>query len=135
MKVFFYGLFMDGPLLASKGITPTDAAIGYVDDFALHIGERATLLPAAGECAYGVVVDISPDEAKALYAAESVADYRAEPVTVQLADGASVKAACYNLPGDKVTGVNKDYAKSLLSLAETLGFPASYLDQIRLAGK
>ncbi len=78
-------------------------------------------------------MDSAPGEAKELYAKDSVADYLPEPVTVELMDGAQVEATCYNLPGDKVTGANKDYANSLLDVASKLGFPDSYLDQIRQA--
>jgi len=134
MNVFFYGLFMDDSVLADKGIVPGSAVVGHVDGFALRIGERATLLPDAGARAYGVMMTIAPDEAKALYADESVADYRPEAVRVALADGSNAEAVCYNLPADKVTGTNKDYAKSLLAVAAKLGFPNAYLDEIRRAG-
>ena len=60
-------------------------------------------------------MDIAPNEATALYAEESVADYLPEPVTVELMDGTQVEATCYNLPSAKVTGTNKDYAESLLT--------------------
>lgn len=40
MRVFFYGLFMDVSLLATKGITPSEVALGFVEDFELRIGER-----------------------------------------------------------------------------------------------
>ena len=133
MNVFFYGLFMDEALLAKKGISPSSATVGYVDGFALRIGERATLLRSAGARSYGVIMNISPDEAKELYADSSVADYVPEPVTVELSDGSKVEAICYNLSVDKVTGTNKDYAESLMEVAGRLGFPDSYLDQIRQA--
>ena len=67
------------------------------------------------------------------YAEESVADYLPEPVVVELMDGTQVEATCYNLPEDKVTGANEEYAKSLLDVATKLDFPDSYLDQIRQA--
>ena len=134
MNVFFYGLFMDETMLAQKGVAPTSAIVGYVDRFALCIGERATLLPQAGARAYGVMMAINAEEAKALYADDSVADYQSEAVKVTLTDGAAVDAVCYNLPADKITGTNKDYANSLLVVAKRLKFPDSYLDQIRRAG-
>ena len=131
MRVFFYGLFMDEDLLASKGIEPSDARIGFVDGYRLLIGERATLLPCPDRRAYGVMMDIASSEARELYAEESVADYVPEPVTVELMDGKRVEATCYNLPGDEVTGTNRAYARSLLEVATRLGFPDSYLDEIR----
>ena len=134
MKVFFYGLFMDVDLLAKKGITPQDAVVGHVDGFSLHIGERATLLRSAGARAYGVMMEISPGEAKDLYAESSVADYVPEHVTVELMDGSKVEASCYILADDKVTGTNKDYAEALVQVANKLGLPETYVAEITQAG-
>ena len=78
-------------------------------------------------------MDIASSDLTELYAEESVADYLREPVTVELMDGTRVPAICYNLPVKKVTGADRDYAKSLLEVATRLGFPDSYLDQIRQA--
>ena len=133
MRVFFYGLFMDESLLATKGIEPSDVNLGFVDGYGLRIGERATLVRRQDGRAYGAMMDIAPSEATELYAEDSVADYLPEPVTVELMDGTQSEATCYNLPSDKVTGTNKDYANSLLDVASRLGFPDSYLDQIRQA--
>ena len=135
MRVFFYGLFMDERLLATKGIKPADVNLGFVDGYALRIGDRATLVRRPACRAYGAVMDIAASQATELYAEDSVADYLPEPVIVERSDGKQVEATCYNLPGDKVTGVNRDYAESLLDLATGLGFPDSYLDQIRQATK
>ena len=133
MRVFFYGLFMDERLLAAKSIKPSEVNLGFVDGYVLRIGERATLVRRPDSHAYGAVMDIAPGEAAALYAEESVADYLPEPVVVELMDGTQVEATCYNLPEDKVTGANEEYAKSLLDVATRLDFPDSYLDQIRHA--
>ena len=134
MNVFFYGLFMDEDLLAKKGISPSKAEVGFVDGFALRIGERATLIRAADTRSYGVTMNISSDQANELYAESSVADYVPESVTVELLNGSKVEASCYNLPVDKVTGTNKVYAQALLEVANRLGLPESYLVEIRQAG-
>lgn len=134
MNVFFYGLFMDEQLLVAKGITPSAMRKGFVRGYRLRIGARATLLRAERGLAYGVLMDIAPEEAAALYDEKSVADYAPETVTVELTDGARIEAACYNLPAEKVSGANKDYARSLLKVAERLAFPEAYLDEIRKAG-
>ncbi len=133
MRVFFYGLFMDESLLAKKGIKPSEVNLGFVDGYGLRIGDRATLVRRPDGRAYGAMMDIAPSEATELYAEDSVADYLPEPVTIELMDGTQVEATCYNLPSDKVTGANKDYANSLLDVASRLGFPDSYLDQISQA--
>jgi hypothetical protein len=131
--VFFYGLFMDESLLATKGIKPSEVSLGFVDGYGLRIGERATLVRRPGSRAYGAMMNIAPGEATELYAEESVADYLPERVIVELMDGTQVDATCYNLPRDKMTGANKAYAESLLDVATRLGFPDSYLQQIRQA--
>ncbi len=133
LMVFFYGLFMDEALLASKGVRPRNSAIGYVDGSALRIGERATLLPEDHSRAYGVLMEITPEDAEALYSEESVADYVAQPVAVTLSDGQAVSAVSYNLPADKLAGTNPEYATALLDLATRLGLPESYLEHIQQA--
>jgi hypothetical protein len=124
---------MDESLLAKKGIKPSAVNLGFVDGYGLRIGERATLVRRPDGRVYGAIMDITPSEATELYAEDSVADYLPEPVIAELMDGTRVEATCYNLPGDKVTGANRDYAKSLLDVATSLDFPDSYLDQIRQA--
>jgi hypothetical protein len=133
VKVFFYGLFMDESLLATKGIRPSQVSIGCVEGYALRIGQRATLVRCPDSRAYGVLMEIAAEEAELLYADKSVADYLPETVTAELMDGTRVQATCYNLPDDKVTGTNGRYAESLLDLATALKFPEPYLEQIRLA--
>ena len=133
MRVFFYGLFMDESLLAKKGIKPSEVNLGFVEGFRLRIGERATLVRRPDSRAYGALMDIAASDATDLYAEESVADYLPEPVIVKLLDGSQVEATCYNLPGEKISGSNKEYAASLLNLATKLDFPDWYLDQIRQA--
>lgn len=133
MKVFFYGLFMDADLLAKKGITPQDAVVAHVDGFSLRIGERATLVRAAGARAYGVIMEITPSEAMDLYSESSVADYVSEAVVSELVDGSKVKASCFILPHNKVTGTNKGYADALSQVARKLGLPENYVAEIKRA--
>ena len=133
LPVFFYGLFMDEALLASKGIRTTSPAIGYVDGYSLRIGERATLIPESNGRAYGVVMELAPEDVAALYSDPSVADYVAESVVVSLPGGTDASAVCYNLPAEKLVGANPEYAAALLALATKLGLPDSYLAHIRNA--
>jgi len=133
INVFFYGLFMDESLLASKGIRPKLSRPGHVDGLRLHIGERATLLPAKDSRSYGVLVEVTVDQVAELYSDEGVCDYVAEPVVVNLPGDKQVAAVCYNLPASKLTGTNSRYAADLLALATRLGMPESYLERIRAA--
>lgn len=130
MKVFFYGLFMDQELLRKLGVAPSNAVAGFVEGFELCIGERATLQRRPGAKSHGVVMDLDNAEATSLYSEGSVADYVPEIVNVELANGGSVEATCYNLPAEKVTGANEDYARSLFEVASKLGMPKTCLNQI-----
>ena len=122
---------MDEQLLETKGIVPSAVRLGLVHGFGLRIGERATLVPCPTSRAYGVVMDVEPSSVRELYGEESVRDYVPEAMSVELMDGTVVEATCYNLPRDKVTGANKNYAQMLLDVASRLGLPDSYLDEIR----
>ena len=122
---------MDESLLATKDVRPTESAVGYVDAYSLHIGERATLLPEANARTYGVLMKITSTEATVLYSDPGVADYVAEPVVAHLSGDVQMPAVCYNLPAEKMTGTNPEYAAALLKLAADLGLPYSYLEHIR----
>lgn len=126
---------MDESLLAAKGIRPTSSRLGYVDGLRLHIGERATLLPAKDSRSYGVVMEVTVDQAAELYSDESVCDYVAEPVVVHLPNDEQVAAVCYNLPASELKGTNPRYAADLLALAARLGMPENYLERVRSAGE
>ena len=130
MRVFFYGLFMDKALLEKKGVKPTGLEPAYVEDFALQIGERATLAPLTGARAYGVVMCVADRELMDLYSEESVKDYKPETLKTVLSDGRCEDVICYNLPKEEIAGSNADYARALYRLAQKLGFPKSYLDEI-----
>ena len=135
IDVFFYGLFMDEGLLLQKGLSPANPRKGYADGFGLRIGERATLIPASDEKAYGVVMQLKQEEATDLYSEKSVADYIPEILQVTLEDNSLIPATCYNLLAEQLSGSNRNYAKSLYIVVERLGFPRDYLEHIRRLGK
>ena len=127
VQVLFYGLFMDEKLLKSKGLTVSTVGRGFVEGMSLRIGRRARLGPDVGGRAYGVIIELPADEAQRLYAEESVSDYIAETVAVQLFDGGANEAACYNLPKDNVVGANKEYVRYTIIFCRTViatGTPA-----------
>jgi len=131
ITVFLYGLFMDESLLLSKGISPLSATIGYVDGYGIRIGSRATLVLEQGSRVYGVLMTMQLKDVLALYSDESVSDYVSETVSVVLSDESRESAVCYNLPEHKLEGTNSEYACSLLFLADELGLPDDYVEQIR----
>lgn len=131
MEVFFYGLFMDESILIKNSLNPSNSRIAYLEGYTLKIGNRASLIPSKGERSYGLVFTVDQSAIKGLYAEASVSDYIPEDVEVITDSGEKVKASCYNLPLELLTGTNPDYAKSLHQLASRLGFPADYLAQIK----
>ena len=135
MEVFFYGLFMDETILLKNGIKPTNPRKGYLNDYALKIGNRASLIPVENERSYGIVMTVDRDAIHNLYAETSVADYTPEEVNVITDTNDSVKAICYNLPLKLLTGTNEHYALSLHKLAKRLNFPNDYLEKIRKMAK
>ncbi len=135
MEVFFYGLFMDGNILRKNGIRPSNPRKGHLDDYALKIGNRASLIPCKNERSYGIVMSIDKDAVHNLYAEASVADYIPEEVNIVTNTNESIAAICYNLPAESLTGANELYAISLYQLAKKEGFPEDYLEKIKKMAK
>ena len=136
-KIFFYGLFMDRTLLAEKGFHPEVIGPAVLDDYRIHIGERATLLPSASCRAYGIVMELPEQEAQALYSEPSVRAYARERVTVMMvASDRVIEAYCYNLPRELgLVGANPAYANELSRLVETLEFDSAYAREIAAFGE
>ena len=128
---FFYGLFMDVELLKSSGVIAENPRKAYVDGYALRIGNRATLVPAAQGRAYGMVLALTHDELDVLYGGPGLETYRPEALQATLMDGGSLPALCYNLleaPADDER--NDAYAAKLRDALGRLGFPADYIDSV-----
>ncbi len=128
--VFFYGLFMDENLLKSNGFHPSKPILAFVEDYALKIGERATLVKSSGERAYGNIITLSDVELANLYGQTSVADYIPEEVMAMTPENHPIPAIAYNLPREKLTGRNKQYAETLVDIARDNGLPNDYVDMI-----
>jgi len=132
IDVFFYGLFMDQALLRQKGINPSNRRFASVEDYALVIGERATLVPKPGEKAHGVVFSLTTGDVESLYAEPSVKEYRRATVVANLADGSAIPALCFNLPTpSKCNKPNAEYVAKLRKVAIRLGLPMGYIEKIR----
>ncbi len=131
MEVFFYGLFMDVAILSKSGIEATNVRMGYLQDYTLKIGNRASLIPANGERAHGLLMTVGKTAIQKLYKEQSVADYIPEEVSITTNKNDVVKAVCYNLPLTQLSGTNPTYALSLFELSSKLGFPTKYLEHIK----
>ena len=131
VDVFFYGLLMDVDLLRQSGAEPANPRRAYVAEFALRIGQRATLVPSHGARAYGMVIALTHAELKQLYDAPGLEHYRPEAVLAQVIEGHPVPALCYNLlqapePHER----NSDYALRLKAVLTKLGFPENYIASV-----
>lgn len=132
IDAFFYGLFMDEELLRAKGLNPLSRRTASVDNFALLIGERASLVPSEGETVYGIIFSLTHDELSALYAEASVSMYRPEALLARLEDGSLTPALCFNRPAPPSADErNPHYASKLRALAERIGLPQSYVSSIK----
>ena len=136
-RIFFYGLFMDRSLLTGKGLHPKVIGPAVLPNYRIHIGERATLLRSASSRAYGIVMELAEDEARALYEEPSVREYVRERVEVELlATGEAFEAYCYNLPHELgLAGANPSYATKLSQLVEALHFDSAYVEEIAAFGE
>jgi hypothetical protein len=130
--VFFYGLFMDEDLLRGRGLAPSDVAPAVVDGFGLRVGNRADLVRAPAERAYGVVMSLSLAELDRLYADPSVRAYRSRIVTARrLDDGTAVTAQCYTLPeGTVLAAPDPAYLEGLREIGVKVGLPAPFLEAL-----
>ena len=132
IDVFFYGLFMDERILREKGCSEANLRPAHLPGFALHIGNRATLVPTQSGIVFGLIGSLSHSELENLYSDPSVQDYRPEPVLVYLNEDEPIAALCFNLvEPPSLDEHNYDYAKKLRALAESLNFPADYVESIR----
>ncbi len=131
VDAFFYGLFMDVGVLRGIGVSATNARRAYVENFALRIGQRATLVPAAGSRAFGMVIALTHAELERLYSAPGLEQFRPEAVLARLMSGGAVAALCYSLRvAPRADERNPDYAARLQRVLRGLDFPAEYIDSI-----
>ncbi len=129
---FFYGLFMDADVLRQAGVEPSNFRRAYVDDFALRIGRRATLVPSPGARAYGMLISLTHAELERLYSAPGLEGYRPEAVVAHPIEGEAIPALCYNLvqapePHER----NPEYAMCLRRVLKDQGFPDEYVESVR----
>lgn len=122
--VFFYGLFMDPDVLLSMGVKPPQGEPVSLADYALHMGQRATLAPACGERVYGMLYRLSAADLNRLYGAPGLEDYRPEMVQVVTESGNQINAHCYNLPTTPAADEsNPTYRAQLKATLHKLGLP------------
>ena len=120
--------FMDADVLRESGVAPVNPRRAYVEDFALRIGHRATLVPSVGSRAYGMLFALTHSEVDRLYTAPGLEHYRPEAVLALPMEGRPVPALCFNLrdapsPHER----NPEYAARLQRALSKLDFPQQYV--------
>lgn len=80
--VFFYGLFMDERVLASKGVIPRNPRLAFVSHHIVKLGAKAMLLPSFGQKAYGMLYQLNQDEMDRLYVDQH--DYRTQTLSATI---------------------------------------------------
>lgn len=121
---------MDEDLLRAKRLQPTSAVMGYVDDYQLRIGARATLVKKSGCRAYGLIADLRDDELSSLYSDPAVADYKPVVMQANALSGSAREVVSYLLPVHALSGTNPEYALKLAAVAARLGVPEAYVREI-----
>jgi hypothetical protein len=131
IDAFFYGLFMDVDVLRQTGANPANPRRAYVAEFALRIGQRATLIPSPGARAYGMLIELTHAELDRLDNATGLEYYRPEAVLAQPLEGIAIPALCYNLlEAPESHERTPDYTLRLKSVLTKLGFPEDYVASV-----
>jgi gamma-glutamylcyclotransferase (GGCT)/AIG2-like uncharacterized protein YtfP len=122
--VFLYGLHMDPERLRTRGLDPGTPRRAHVDGFALHLGERPTVVPCAGGRVHGMVYSLGTESLRRLYALPEVEAYRPEGVLAWIEGDAPRPALCFRLARMPATDErNAEYARRLQETLGRLGFP------------
>ena len=131
IDAFFYGLFMDSEVLGKSGVEVVNPRRGYVQDFALFIGNRATLIAMPQQRSYGMVMSVTHTDVHRLYSGVGLEDYVPEALLVNLIGQHSLPALCYNLLNPpRPDEANHDYAIKLKEALSRLEFQAEYIASI-----
>ncbi|HMH16602.1 MAG TPA: gamma-glutamylcyclotransferase family protein [Burkholderiales bacterium] len=131
VDAFFYGLFMDESVLRKSGVTPSNPRRASVTDFALRIGQRATLVPSKGAKAFGMLMSLTHADLDVLYGGPGLEHYKPEAVVARTLEGLPLPALCFNLPeAPNPEERNPEYAARLQSVLNQLGFPREYVESL-----
>ena len=121
---------MDGDVLRDYQVAAVEPRRAYAEGYALRIGRRATLIPFAGQRAYGMVYALTEGDLDRLYAGPGLEQYRPEPLLVQMDDGKALPVLCYVCPRPQPGEANAEYVTRLRVVLKKLGFSQAYVDSV-----
>ena len=122
LEVFFYGLYMDPKLLATKGVVPRNPRKALVADYSLRVGKAATLLRQKGGTASGMAYSMTHKEIESLYRGAGLANYAPEALLAVLETGERIPVLCFNLLiPPQAEESNEEYRSKLTVVKRDLG--------------
>jgi len=124
--VFFYGLYMDPAILLQKGVQPRNPRQARVDGYVLCIGNKATLLRAQGQSAYGMVYALTHEEIYLLYWGAGLDEYRSEAVLLDVENESITALTCNLLNPPAKDESNAEYVLKLKSVMGKLNVPLTF---------
>ncbi|MEM9091491.1 MAG: gamma-glutamylcyclotransferase family protein [Cyanobacteria bacterium P01_F01_bin.53] len=130
-NVFFYGLYMDPDILASKAVAPRAPRIGFAAGYRLRIGNMATLLRDETSQAHGIVYSLTHEEIDTLYAKAGLDMCVSESLLVTLDSGENIPTLCKNLrlPPEESES-NADYEAKLVQCMVQLKVPTTHISNV-----
>lgn len=128
LEVFFYGLYMDAEVLASRGVVVRAPRLAFIEEHSVRLGSKAVLLREPGKRAYGMLFRLTHGEMAELY--ESTDGYVAEAfVAIPIAGNtfakpvAAISMVHRALPDNWQCGRDTDYGRRWVALTKRLGIP------------
>jgi hypothetical protein len=130
---FFYGSYMNLNVLKEVDLVPEEYQVGKLSGFDIQIQPLANLVRSDQHCVYGIVVKVTHDELKRLYAhAEHVLGgvYLPEAVLTEMRDGTWRPALCYIAPSLDPKPAAHDYIDRIVGPARKYAFPTWYIERL-----
>ncbi len=131
VKIFFYGSFMDLEVLRDLGVVPQAFETAKLKRWGITFSPMATLVPREGDVVYGAVAELSRTDVEKLYSRDDLKRYKPIDVTVETEHNKRVSAQCYISKSGTGQKPSVDYLQRVVSAAQKLEFPTSYLSKLR----
>lgn len=112
---------MDPDVLKNVGVNPDNPRVGYVENYRLKVGNKATLLRASGEKAHGVVYSLSHSDINKLYWGAGLNEYAPESLLAKVGSEAIPVLCCNLVVPPNESEFNQEYAEKLKLCMKKLG--------------